>query len=189
MILVFRLTGASVFCLLLFGQMATALDKPLVTPSRDVDVTYVVMWTDQAMFSKRVRWRVSEDLERVDGPDGSATIFDHRRNDITLLNPASRTFLKLEGTARQPLQPETDDPLKRGDEAIIAGLRCVDWTWTEEAETHTVCLTGDGVLLRLVVDGNTTLLARSVAYGPQRADLFQSPLSYTPALVPGGLVL
>ncbi len=53
-------------------------------------------------------------------------------------------------------------------------------------ETHTVCATADGVLLRLIVDGKTVIQARSVSYGPQAVELFQVPPGYTPALAPDG---
>ena len=66
--------------------------------------------------------------------------------------------------------------LSVGLKSIIAGLHCTDWTWTEDVETHTVCATADGVLLRLVVDGATIMQARSVSYGPQAAELFQVPI-------------
>jgi hypothetical protein len=49
-----------------------------------------------------------------------------------------------------------------------------------------VCLTPDGVLLRLIIDGQTIMQARAVSYGSQRADLFQVPPDYTPALAPEG---
>jgi hypothetical protein len=65
-------------------------------------------------------------------------------------------------------------------------LQCTDWTWIEDVETHTVCTTADGVLLRLVVDGRTVMEARSVSYGPQAAELFQVPSNYSPALAPEG---
>jgi hypothetical protein len=41
-------------------------------------------------------------------------------------------------------------------------------------------------MLRLVVDGQTVIEARSVSYGRQGADLFQVPRDYAPALAPEG---
>jgi hypothetical protein len=32
-------------------------------------------------------------------------------------------------------------------------LHCVSWSWTEDVETRTVCMTEDGVLLRFLIDG------------------------------------
>jgi hypothetical protein len=76
--------------------------------------------------------------------------------------------------------------LRRGAELVIAGLHCAEWTWTADTETHTVCVTPEGVLLRLVIDGRTLIEARSVHFAPQKAELFQVPSSYTPALAPEG---
>jgi len=65
-------------------------------------------------------------------------------------------------------------------------LHCVDWSWTEDVEAHTVCATADGVLLRLIADGKTVKEARSVSYGRQRPELFELPPGYMPALAPDG---
>jgi hypothetical protein len=93
----------------------------------------------------------------------------------------------LEQAPRRPLEPEPGAVLNRGAAAVVAGLPCADWSWTEEGgEQHTVCATADGVILRLVVDGQTFIEARSVKYGPQKADLFRVPANYTPALAPEG---
>jgi len=71
---------------------------------------------------------------------------------------------------------------------VVAGLSCVDWSWTVDAEKHTACLTPDGVMLRIVVDGKTVMQALSVKYRPQPAELFQVPRGYEPALAPEGEV-
>jgi hypothetical protein len=123
---------------------------------------------------------------RSEGPDKSTTLYDRDAHEITLLNPKNRTYLKLEGSLRLPLDPEKGRPLKRGGESVVSGLHCTDWSWTEDAETHTVCLTPDGVMLRLVVDGKTVMQALSVKYGRQPAELFRVPPNYAPALAPGG---
>ena len=68
----------------------------------------------------------------------------------------------------------------------MAGLHCVDWSWTEDVETHTICLTPDGVSLRLVVDGKILMQALSVSYARQPAELFRVPPGYTPALAQEG---
>ncbi len=173
--------------LLLVGPALRAEAQPQLFPTRDVDIIYDVTRPQQPRIRERVRWLASEHLERVDGPDKSTTIFDRNAKEITLLTPASRTYRKLEGSPRWPLEPETDAALKRRAESVVAGLHCVDWSWTEDVETHTVCATADGVLLRLVVDGKTVMQARSVSYGPQRAELFQVPPGYAPALAPEGV--
>lgn len=171
---------------LLLASPVLAEPQPQLLPTRDVDITYQVSRPNQPKLIERRRWLAGQHLERVDGPDKSSTIFDRNKDEITLLNAANRTFRKLEGAARRPPDPGSGKVLQRDKEAVVAGLPCVDWSWTEDVETHTVCTTPDGVLLRLVVGGRTILEARSVRYGPQAAELFQVPKGYTPALAPEG---
>ncbi len=163
-----------------------AEEQPQLSPTRDVDITYKLTRPHQPTFTERVRWSAAAGLERIDGPRRSTSIFDRKANVVTLLNGASRTYRKLEGTPRQPMEPEKGAALQRGGEAVVAGLPCVEWSWTEDIETHTICVTPDGVLLRLVVDSKTVMQARSVSYRRQPPELFQVPTNYAPALAPEG---
>jgi hypothetical protein len=172
--------------LLVSGIALRAEERPTLSPTRDVDITYDVARAHQPKTRQRVRWLAAEHRERIDGPDKSTTIFDRKAHEITLLNPKRRTFRTLQGSPRQAPEPGASVAFRRGDESVVAGLQCTDWTWTEDVETHTVCTTADGVLLRLVVDGRTVMEARSVSYGPQAAELFQVPSNYSPALAPEG---
>jgi hypothetical protein len=177
------LTG---FVLLVVVSTAGAQERPQLVPTRDVDVSYKITRLNQPVIVERRRWLAGEHLERVDGPDKSTTIFDRNKGEITLLNAANRTFRKLEGNGRRPPEPEAGVKLMRGNEVVIAGLRCVEWTWTQDTETHTVCATPEGVLLRLVIDRNTVIEARSVRFAAQTATLFEVPPGYSPALAPEG---
>jgi hypothetical protein len=149
-------------------------------------LTYDVTLPSQPRIRERVRWLAAEQLERVDGPDKSTTIFDRRTHEITLLTPANRTFRKLD-MPRQPEEPAPEAILKRGNESIVAGLHCINWSWIEDVETRTVCITVDGVLLRFVVDAQTVTEARSVNYRRQPVELFKVPRGYTPALTSEGV--
>jgi hypothetical protein len=180
------LVPTAVLALLLVVSPSQAEERPQLFPTRDVDIAYDVTRPREPLIRERVRWLASEGLERIDGRDKSSTIFDRKAHEITLITPATRTYRKLDGEQGRPPTPPPDAVLKRGDEAVVAGLHCIDWSWTDDVETHTVCATPDGVLLRHVVDGHTFRLARSVSYGPQRAELFQIPPNYAPALAPEG---
>jgi len=180
------LPPAAILALLLAASAATTEDQPRLLPSRDVDITYDVTRPQQPKSRQRVRWLSSEHLERVDASGRSTTIFDRDAHAITLLTPATRTFRKLDHAPRRASEPEPGAVLKRGEDAVVAGVPCTEWSWTDDTESHTVCATGDGVILRLVVDGQTFFEARSVKYGPQKAELFRVPPSYTPALAPEG---
>ncbi len=179
----------SAFCVavLVFGYVAAAAEeRPRLVPSRDVDIRYDVTRPQKPKVRQRVRWLAAEGLERVDVSGRSTSIFEHDAHAVTLLTPATRTFRKLDHLPRRPLEPEQGAALTRGADAVIAGLSCTDWSWVEDGEKHTVCATADGVILRLVVDGQTFMEARSVKYAPQRIDLFRVPANYTPALAPEG---
>lgn len=182
------ISATAVIGVLLVRSPSVAMEPgPQMTPTRDVDITYTLVRPHQPPITERVRWSASEHLERIDGPNRSTSIFDRVAKEITLLNSANRTYRKLEGAPRLPIDPEPGALFRRGADAHVAGLRCTEWSWTQETETRIACATPDGVLLRLVVDGKTAVEARSVSYSPQRAELFQVPPDYTPALAPEGI--
>jgi NAD(P)-dependent dehydrogenase (short-subunit alcohol dehydrogenase family) len=64
---------------------------------------------------------------------------DRATHEITLLT-ANRTFRQLD-MPRQPQEPAPEATLKRGNESVVAGLQGVEWSWTEDVETRTVCIT------------------------------------------------
>jgi hypothetical protein len=159
----------------------------LTSPTRDVDITYQITRPGQPAILERRRWLASQHLRRVDGPDKSATIFDQSRGgELTVLNAANHTYLTLQGPAAKRMSPEKGTTLKRGGEYKIAGQNCIDWSWMDDTEMHTACLTPDGVLLRLIIDGQTVAEARAVLYAPQPSELFEVPPGYEPALAPEG---
>jgi hypothetical protein len=181
-----RSRAAGAVALLVLASPLYADERPQLVPSRDVDITYQVSQPEQRAVRQRVRWLASEGLERIDGSDKSVTIIDRKGGEVTLLTPRTRTFRKLAGTSRQPMEPDQDAVLRRGGETTVAGQHCTEWSWVDDGETHTLCATADGVALRLVVGGKTVIEARSVNYRPQPAELFKVPPGYAPALAPEG---
>jgi hypothetical protein len=160
--------------------------QPQTTPTRDVDITYQITRPAQPAIVERRRWSASQQLRRVDGPYNSATIFDQKREELTLLNGANHTYRTVEWPVAKRMSPQKGTTLKRGGEYKIAGQNCIDWSWMDGTEMHTACLTPDGVLLRLVIDGQIVAEARSVLYAPQPPELFEVPPGYEPALAPEG---
>jgi hypothetical protein len=181
-----RLMPAAALVALLAGSAVAAEERPQLRPTRDVDVTYRVIRAHDPATWERVRWSAAKRLERVDGPDRAVTIFDRVGSEITLLNPRRHTYRKLEGASHSPIEPEQGAALKRGAASKILGLPCTDWSWLANDETHTVCMTPDGLALRVAVDGKTVMQAVSVRYRPQGAELFEIPAHYAPALAPEG---
>lgn len=181
-----RFVPAAALAIVLSEAPLKAEEQPQLLPTRDVDITYRITRPHQPRIDERVRWLADAHRERVDGPDGSATVFDRDANEITLIVPKNRTYRKLEGGPRGPIEPEKSVQLTRRGDSKVAGLPCTDWSWQEESETRTVCATQDGVPLRLEIDGTTVVEARSVTYGKQKPDLFDVPPGYRPALAPEG---
>jgi hypothetical protein len=172
---------------MLAGAECFAQTRPALLPTRDVDIRYDTTRPQQPKVRERVRWLASEHLERVDASGRATSIFDRDGHVVTLLTPGTRTFRKIDQIARRPSEPPPDAVLTRGADAVVAGLSCTDWSWTEDGgEKHTLCVTADGAMLRLIVDGQTFREARSVKYASQKPDLFQPPANYTPALAPEG---
>jgi hypothetical protein len=181
-----QLLWMTMLAVLLGGSACLAEAQPTLLPTRDVDIRYDVTRPQEPKVRERVRWLASQHLERVDGKGRSTSIFDRDGHVVTLLTPATRTFRKVDQAPRRPSEPPTGTVLTRGADAVIARLPCTDWSWTEDGEKHTVCVTADGVILRLIVDGQTFREAHSVKYAPQKPDLFQAPANYTPAIAPEG---
>jgi hypothetical protein len=163
-----------------------AQDRPALLPTRDVDITYDVTRPQQPKVRERVRWLAADHLERVDSSGRSSTIFDRNAHEVTILSPSNRTYRKLDGAPRRALEPDPDAVLKRGGNIVVARLPCTEWSWTDDVATYKICLTADGVMLRLAVDGATVSEARSVKYAAQKAELFEVPRGYAPALAPEG---
>lgn len=180
------LSAAVAIAVFLLGSPLHAEERPQLVPSRDVDITYEVTRPREHAIRERVRWLAAERLERIDGSDKSVTIIDRNGSEVTLLIPKTRTYRKLAGTSRQPMEPDQDAILRRDGEASVAGQRCTEWSWVEDGETRVLCATADGVPLRLAVGGKTMIQARSVSYRQQQAELFKVPPGYAPALAPEG---
>jgi len=169
--------SAAAFIFALSGLLRAAEQQPLFLPSRDVSVTYDVTWSDKPSVRERMSWSAGERLERIDGPS-STIIFDRKAKEVVLLNPASHAYSVLDGLPRWAVEPRRSTGVTRGADFVIAGLRCTDWSWTDDEETHAACVTPDGVVLRLIVDGQTKLKALSVIYGPQSPALFDIPSGF-----------
>jgi hypothetical protein len=169
------------------APLSHAGERPQTAPTHDVDITYRIALPGLPTITDRRRWLANQHLRRVDEPDGSATIFDLSRGELTLLNASTHTYRTLQGSATRRMSPPEDAKLKRGGEFTIAGVACIDWSWMDDTELHTACLTPDGVLLRLLIDGKTVAEARSVLYAPQPPELFEVPPGYAPALAPEGV--
>jgi hypothetical protein len=110
------------------------------------------------------------------------SIFDRQAKEVTLLNGATPTYTKRDGAPRRPSEPDKDAVLKRGGEVVVARQRCVEWSWTEDVETHTICVTGPPALPSRSRNRRRGAAARRPGARAQPPELFRVPTNYAPAL-------
>ena len=102
-----RVVSTAALAFLLAASPLGAEEQPqFLLPTRDVDITYRSTPLDQPTIVEHRRWSASARLVRSEGPDKSTTLYDRDAHEITIINPKNRTYLKLEGSLRQPLDPK-----------------------------------------------------------------------------------
>jgi len=155
--------------------------RPLMRPSRDVDVTYAVNGGDGIALHERLRWRAAAQELRLDPPtDGLYVIIDLAARRMSTVRTTERAVIETaapdnvagmpDGAAAAAVRSGTDE---------VAGLPCTEWDMKDAAgEAARLCLTDDGVLLRARAGERTLLSAETVVYGPLDAGLFQVPTDY-----------
>jgi hypothetical protein len=177
---------------------AMAQDRPPLTPTRDVSVTYRVAGapTGQEM---RMAWRVADQKLRVDMPGGMGwSVMDQRAKTMFVVMEQQRMIMQMPlnngpGGVTIPTSPPDTAKFTRGGTATVAGQSCTIWHYENQGATGESCMTADGVMLRSTgtVNGQTAVMeASEVNYGPQDAARFTAPSGYQqmqmPAGAPGG---
>jgi hypothetical protein len=153
---------------------AEAPARPLLHPSRDVDVTYRMVHGD-TVLTERMRWQAATLRQRVDPPtDGLFIVIDYRAGQMHTVRLSDRLVVNMSAPA------SSDGAYVRQGEDHVAGLACTDWEATASDGRSTVaCITTDGVTLRAISGGQTLLSAISVDYAPQDSAVFALPDGFT----------
>lgn len=170
--------------LALLATPALAEDRPLVSPSRDVDVVYV-MAGPEAPLAQRLRWGVALGKLRVDPPSpGMFVIIDTASHVMQTVREGDRSVLEMPAGGVLP-GAAPDAGFTRAGEAAFAGLSCTQWRTRDAAGREVlVCLTADGVLLRAEADGLVLLQAARVSFAPQPEQVFRVPPDYRKIISP-----
>jgi hypothetical protein len=162
--------------LMLSARTAGAQDRPQTIPSRDVDIFYTMTRSGQTL-QEHTRWRAEAQEERVDPPGRDLHfIMDHRQHRAWLVNDARHTVMEMAAPRDAPADPAS---FARQSDAIIAGRTCTDWATSGAGPQTVLCLTTDGVLLRVQANGHTLIEATEVNYAPADPALFTIPSTYT----------
>ena len=171
---------------LLLSTAARADDAPNLVPTRDVDIIYRVTRSGEPTIRQRVRWLAASKLERIDGPGRTVTLADHAKHQVTLLIPARKSFVALDGPPKGPLEPDMGNSATRGPRARVARQSCQEWHWTDGDDVYSLCVTDDGVMLRFSEGQEAKVKAVRVTYRPLQPASFQVPTGYQPTLAPDG---
>ncbi|SHJ52022.1 Domain of unknown function [Roseomonas rosea] len=170
-------------------------------PTRDVSVTYRMegggMPQPQEM---RMAWDVSNNRQRVDPPGGQGwMLVDRKANTAVMVMDAQRMVMQMPpatvGAMTQDPPAGTAFTAKGTDR--VAGQACNLWETTTPQGKSTVCLTGDGVLLRALTEmaarpglpqgGTMRMEATEVRYGAPEASRFTVPQGYQTMQAPAGM--
>ena len=172
-------------CMPLFTWLAGATpalaDKPILLPTRDVDVTYRAAGAQQ--LEQRVRWDVATQTMRIDPPtSGAFVIIDYLARRMTVVNVTEKSVIEMAAPASMAniLAGRTGSDFVRQGEASVDGMGCTEWqTQDRNGQAAQLCITNDGVLLQAATRDRTLVTAVKVQYAPQDPALFHVPSDYT----------
>jgi len=185
---------AAAAAILLSALPALAQEAPAnLRPTRDVTVTYRMeggaIPQPQEM---RMAWDVANQRQRVDPPGGMGwMLIDRRANSAVMVMDAQRMAMSLPPSSVAAMTQEVPPPgtsfTRRGTDRV-AGQSCDQWETTTPQGKSTVCLTGDGVLLRALTEvagapgapasPPLKMEATEVRYGAPDAARFAVPQGY-----------
>jgi hypothetical protein len=174
---------------------ARSEERPAISPTRDVDVTYLMVQSDTPdgprLLRQRLRYAVTAHKLRIDPPTPDLyMIVDLVPHRLETIRDAERMVMEMDapgaaagppnGGAGQAAGASGRAAFRRHGVAQVSGLACTEWETTDAAgEAALVCLTGDGVMLRASGGGRVLLEAAKVVYGPIDPSVFSIPPGYT----------
>lgn len=173
---------------------ASAQDRPIFYPTRDVSVVYRITGPEAEGQEMRVSWLSAEQKLRSDLPGGMGwAVLDRRSKRAFMVMDAQRVVMEmpLGGPGGPPLpEPGENAHFTRGGNATVAGYSCTLWRYQEGQNSGEACITKDGVMLRSsgTYDGHRGgMEAKQVTYGAQDAARFRPPEGYRVMQMPGGM--
>lgn len=169
--------------LALLPAAAAADERPPATPTRDVDVTYMMVQADAPggprVLEERMRWAAATATVRIDPPTkGMWMVMDMHAHHMATVREADHSVLEIDQSDAMPGPAPTATFVRRG-QSSVAGLPCTEWLTQDVTGTPTLaCITGDGVLLRAAAAGRVLVEALEVTYGPVDPAVFGIPEGY-----------
>jgi hypothetical protein len=171
----------------LLALLATgaAPDRPLTTPTRDVDVIYSMVGPT-GKLEQRLRWGIAQGKLRVDPPSpGLYVIIDTAHHSVQAVREGDRSVVQFDAGPNAVPGVAPDGAFVRQSEAQVAGLGCTQWaTHDTGGRAVLACLTADGVLLRVEEGGHVVLQATEVRFAPLPEAVFRVPADYRKIIPP-----
>lgn len=182
--------------LLLLAAPAAAQERPPITPTRDVAVTYRVLGGAPGAAGSQaivISWNASLGTMRSDMPGGMGwMVADPKNGRAFLVMEPMRAVMDMPiGQAMQQHMNSPSATFRRDGTATVAGLPCQVWIVQDGGNRGRSCITTDGVPLRVegtAAQGQTGgMEATQVAFGPQDPARFQRPAGYQTMTAPQGM--
>ncbi len=157
---------------------------PLLAPSRDVVVDYVVHPRDHADLAVQVSVQAGGAHLRITSADlPTAFLVDRPAGEAVILLPLLKLYATVGIGRYDPQQTVLRDArFERHGRSVVAGRSCVDWTAMSARGQAAACITEDGVILRgTASDAHGRLgsvQASTVQYGQLPQELFALPADY-----------
>ncbi len=192
---------ASLGLALLLPGVARAQDKPVFLPSKAVAVVYRVAGGDMGQGAQKVQMTYAAGGQRMRMDyfrwveakyPFAALIVDRAADKVLAINGEARSYIERSAAGLKTPDMWFSGPqmhYTRGGIATIAGKSCSDWTIKSEEKNDpsgTVCITADGIILRILRAGASTpaMIALAVVYGTPPDDIFSAPADFTRRDVP-----
>ena len=179
--------------LTLAAAPALAQDKPPLTPTRDVAVTYRMLGNAPAGAPQGIAmsWNAAQGLLRSDIPGMGWMVADQRNQRGFMVMEQMRMVMDIPvAQAMQQHGPSSGATFRREGTATIAGHACTIWFYQDGPTQGRSCVTADGVMLRAegTHQGQSGgMEATQVTFGAQDPARFQRPQGYQTMQMPQGM--
>lgn len=175
----------AVAALIVLAAPALADERPVIRPTRDVDVTYVATVGGTAV-KQRTRTAANAGLVRIDTPSPGLYMIVHRdAHTMDMVSQADRGVIQLPYDPARAGGAAENATYRRLGTDTVDGLACTEWATTDNAgRAVAACFTADGVLLRARAGATTLVQATAVIYGPLAPSIFTIPADYTRRAAP-----
>lgn len=172
-----RLRGGLIVAGVLLAGNGAAQDAPLVLPTRDVAVSYKLIGRGgpkNLVIRQRAQSRVMR-IETIGQP--GYVLVDRQTQRASLVMDGQGVFADMAAN-RVPQEgqlPDDNASFKKRGLASFAGSQCTNWDYNTARGNGRVCITDDGVLLRIESLSGNGLEATTLAFVPQQAAWFTPP--------------